>query len=213
LFQSKKTLCIQAILGAIKTMKKFGSIAAAFAFVVMLGTAALAQAPAGKLGWVDTGAFGDEKEGIVKYVNAYKALATEVKPRETELVNIQTKIQTIAADLQKAPAPGVPVDEKSLIAKRDEGERLARELEFKKKEYDAFVQRRGGEVLGPINADIGKALSDFGKQKGYVAIFDIDKLAQAGAILHLDTTANITKEFIIFYNARPAGAATASAPK
>lgn len=195
-------------------MKKFGSIAATFAFVVIFGTAAFAQATPGKIGWVDTGAFGDEKEGILKYVNAYKALAGEVKPRETELVGIQTRIQTISADLQKMQAnTAVPIDEKTALAKRDEGERLTRELEFKKKEYDAFVQRRGGEVLGPINADIGKALSDFGKAKGYVAIFDIEKLAQAGAILHLDATANITKEFIVFYNARPAGAATASTPK
>lgn len=195
-------------------MKKFGFIAAAFAFMVLLGSVAFAQAPAGKLGWVDTGAFGNEKEGILKYVNAYKALANEVKPRETELVGIQTKIQTISSDLQKMQAnTAVPIDEKAAISKRDEGERLSRELEFKKKEYDAFVQKRGGEILGPINADIGKALSDFGKQKGYIAIFDIDKLAQAGAILHLDATANVTKEFIIFYNARPAGAATASKPK
>jgi Skp family chaperone for outer membrane proteins len=196
-------------------MKKFGIFGAAFALMFLLGASAFAQAPATKIGWVDTGAFGDEKEGILKYINAYKALANEVKPRETELVGIQTKIQTIAkelSDMQRA-APAVPIKEDVARAKQDEGSRLERELEFKKKEYDAFVQKRGSEILGPINQDIGKALSDFGKQKGYVAIFDIDKLAQAGAILHLDSTANITKEFVIFYNARPAGAATASTPK
>jgi len=197
-------------------MKKFGSIAATLAFVVMFGTMAFAQgtAPAVKIGWVNTGDFGDEKAGILKYVNAYKALANEAKPRETELVGIQTKIQTISADLQKMQAnTAVPIDQNAAIAKRDEGERLTRELEFKKKEYDAFIQKRGGEVLGPINADIGKALADFGKQKGYVAIFDIDKLAQSGAILHLEPTADITKEFIVFYNARSPGAATASTPR
>jgi hypothetical protein len=64
-----------------------------------------------------------------------------------------------------------------------------------------------------VNQDIGKAIGEFGKVKGYTAIFDIDKLAQAGAILHLEPSANITKEFIVFYNARPAGAATAVTPK
>lgn len=195
-------------------MKKFGFVAAVLAIVMISGTAAFAQVQPGKIGWVDTGAFGDEKEGIVKYVNAYKALANEAKPRETELVGIQTKIQTIASDLQKMQAnTAVPIDPKAASAKQDEGERLSRELEFKKKEYDAWVQKRGGEILGPINQDIGKALADFGKQKGYIAILDIDKLAQAGAILHLDATANITKEFIVFYNARPVGAATASTPR
>lgn len=194
-------------------MKKFGSIAAAFAFVVFLGMSALAQAPAGKIGWVETGAFVDEKEGILKFINAYKALENEAKPRVAELTTLQTRIQKIAEDLQKPPAPGVPVKESDLIAKRDEGEKLAREFEFKKKEYEAWTQKRGSEVVGPVQADIGKALGDFGKSKGYMVIFDVDKLAQAGAIVHLDPAANITKEFITYYNARPAGAATAVAPK
>jgi Skp family chaperone for outer membrane proteins len=196
-------------------MKKFGFFSAAFLFVFMLGTTAFGQVqPPTKIGWIDTGAFSDEKAGIVKYVNAYKALANEAKPRETELIGIQTKIQTLSSELQKMTEnKAVPFDEKAALAKKDEGERLTRELEFKKKEYDAFVQKRGGEILGPLNQDIGNAIKDFSKQKGYVAIFDIDKLANAGAILHLDTTADVTKDFIAFYNARPAAATAATTPK
>jgi outer membrane protein len=197
-------------------MKKLGLFVSAFAFVMVLGVTAFGQVPVapGKIGWIDTGAFADEKAGIAKYVSAYKALATEAKPKETELVGIQTRIQTLSSELQKMTATtGVPFDEKAARTKRDEGERLARELEFKKKEYDAFVQKRGGEILGPVNQDIGKAIGEFGKQKGYTAIFDIEKLAQVGAILHLEATANVTKDFIAFYNQRPAGAATAATPK
>ena len=195
-------------------MKKFGFIAAALMFVFALGATAFGQnQPATRIGWIDTGAFSDEKEGIVKYVNAYKSLANEVKPRETELVGLQTKIQNIAKELQTPPPAGVPVNQQAMATKREEGERLTRELEFKKKEYDAFVQKRGGEILGPLNADIGKAIADFGKQKGYVAILDIEKLAQAGAILHLDAAANVTKEFVTFYNARPVAATASTTPK
>ena len=195
-------------------MKKFGFIAAALMFVFTFGATAFGQTqPPTKIGWIDTGAFSDEKEGIVKYVNAYKSLSNEVKPRETELVGIQTKIQNIAKELQTPPPAGVPVNQQAMATKREEGERLARELEFKKKEYDAFVQKRGGEILGPLNADIGKAIADFGKQKGYVAILDIGKLADAGAILHLDAGANVTKEFVTFYNARPAAATASTTPK
>jgi Skp family chaperone for outer membrane proteins len=195
-------------------MKKFGFLFGVFAFVLALAAAASAQVPVStKIGWIDTGAFSDEKAGIVKYVNAYKALANEVKPRETELVGIQTKIQTLSSDLQKmAENKAVPFDEKVALSKKEEGERLTRELEFKKKEYDAFVQKRGGEILGPLNADIGKAIADFGKQKGYTVIFDIEKLAQAGAILHLEPAADVTKDFITFYNARPAAATAAATP-
>ena len=197
-------------------MKKLGLFLSAFAFVMVLGVTAFSQVPAapGKIGWIDTGAFADEKAGIAKYVNAYKALATEAKPKETELVGIQTKIQTLAKELQdmQKAAPAVPIKPEVVTAKQSEGQRLERELKFKKEEYDAFIQRRGGEILGPVNQDIGRAISDFGKQKGYSAIFDIEKLAQVGAILHLEPTANVTKDFIAFYNARPAGAATAARP-
>lgn len=187
-----------------------------FAVIVFIAavSAVSAQTATGKIGWIDTGAFGDEKEGIKRFTNALTALGNEVKPKETELINLQTRINTIAEDIRKLTGtPGAVPTGDTLRAKQEEGARLQREFEFKKKEYDALLEKRTGEVLGPINQDIGKALDDFAKQKGYTAILDIDKLAQAGAILVLDPTAVITKEFITFYNARPAGAATASAPR
>ena len=136
-----------------------------------------------------------------------------MKPRVTELQSIQTKVQTIAKDLEALQKPGVPVDQKAILAKQDEGQRLQREFEFKKKEYDAAVEKRSGEVLGPVSADISKAIQDFAKAKGYAVVLDIAALASANAILALDPGANITKEFITYYNARPAGTATAVAPK
>ena len=104
-------------------MKKFGFIAAAFLSVFMLGGMAFGQAPAPtKIGWIDTGAFNDEKAGILKYVNAYKALANEAKPRETELIGIQTKIQTISKELQTMTEnKAVPFNEQAAYAKKDEG--------------------------------------------------------------------------------------------
>ncbi|MFL6468243.1 MAG: OmpH family outer membrane protein [Pyrinomonadaceae bacterium] len=200
-------------------MKKFGFIAVAVLFLSAFGMNVIGQtAPAtpvvAKVAWIDTSAFDDDKTGILKFVNAYKALANEAKPRETELVNIQTRVQTLSDELQKMQSnPAVPVDQKVALSKKDEGERLAREYEFKKKEYDAFIQKRGGEIIGPVNQDIGKAIEDFAKAKGYTMVFDIVKMAQTGVILHFDGSANVTKDFIAFYNARQTGAATAAAPK
>ena len=64
-------------------------------------------------------------------------------------------------------------------------------------------------MLGPIRLDIGNAIQEFTKKNGYVMIFDITKLNQA--ILGLDETADVTKQFITYYNARPA--TTAVVPK
>ena len=109
--------------------------------------------------------------------------------------------------------PAIPVDPKVAAAKQDEGQKLQREFEFNKKEYDAAVEKRSGEVLGPVSADISKAIQEFAKAKGYSVILDITALAQANVILALDGSSNVTKEFVTYYNARPAGTASTATPK
>lgn len=198
-------------------MKRISTIAVSFVFAAVFAVSAFAQAgaqpAASKIGWIDTGMFADDKEGVTRYMNALRALDGEMKPRLTELQTIQTRLKTLSDDLAKPVPAGVPVDQKALQSKQDEGQRLQREFEFKKKEYDASIEKRSGEVLGPVSADISKVIQEFAKQKGYAVILDIDKLGQAGVILALDQTANITKEFIVFYNARTPTTATTAAPR
>ncbi|MBX7170811.1 MAG: hypothetical protein K1X72_07625, partial [Pyrinomonadaceae bacterium] len=61
--------------------------------------------------------------------------------------------------------------------------------------------------------DIYKAVQEFSKQKGYMMILDIGKMADADIVMALDEKADVTKDFITFYNARPATTATTSTPK
>jgi Skp family chaperone for outer membrane proteins len=197
-------------------MKKISLLAVSFVFAAVFAVSTFAQAQpgSGKIGWIDTGAFADDKEGVTKYVSALKALDNELKPAVTELQTIQTRVKTLSDDLARMQSnPAVPVDQKAAQAKADEGQRLQREFEFKKKEYDARVEKRSGEVLGPVSADISKAIQEYSKAKGYTAILDINALAQANVILALDPLANITKEFIAYYNTRPATTATTATPK
>jgi len=195
-------------------MKRISLIAASFVFVAVFAVSAFAQTPATKIGWLDTGAFADEKEGVTKYINALKALDGEMKPRVTDLQTIQTKLKTLSDDIAKMTAnTAIPVDQKALASKQDEGQRLQREFDFKKKEYDAAVEKRSSEVLGPVSADISKAIQDFAKLKGYAVVLDIDKLAQANVLLVLDPAASITKEFIAYYNQRTPATATTTVPK
>ena len=200
-------------------MKRFTLLTVSIVFAALFAVSTFAQAgavpTASKIGWLDTGAFGDEKEGVTKYVAALKALDSEMKPRVADLTTLQTRIKTIADELtkiQNSPA-NVPIDQKAAQAKQDEGQDLQRTFDFKKKQYDAAVEKRSGEVLGPVSADISKAIQDYAKTKGYAVVLDINALAQQNAILALDATANITKDFIVYYNARPATTATTSAPK
>jgi len=113
-------------------MKKFSAVVFGLVFVALFAIAASAQVPAvQKIGWIDTGAFGDEKEGVTKYVNSLKALATEMKPRVTKLQGMQTRLKAISDELAKMNTanPAVPVDAKAAQAKQDEGEKLQRDFD------------------------------------------------------------------------------------
>lgn len=201
-------------------MKRISIVAVSFIFAALFAVSAFAQAGAqpapSKIGWIDTSAFADEKEGVTKYNNALKALQAEMKPRLTELQTIDGKIKTISDDLAKMQAnTAVPFDQKTALAKQDEGQKLQRDFDYKKKDYDAVLSKRSGEVLGPVSADISKAIQDFAKQKGYSVILDIAALANDNmiAILAMDASANVTKEFIAYYNTRPGTTATTTTPK
>jgi outer membrane protein len=194
-------------------MKTLRLIAVSFVFAAVLAVSAFAQttAPTGKFGLIDTRFF-DSKEGITKYVNAMTALDAEFKADFTNLQTMGTKIKTLQTEitnLQKQIQDGkVPVDEKSANAKVEEYERLGREYKFKEDDLKVRYQRREQVVMTPIRQDIGKALDEFAKKNGYSLILDGAKLDGAGLILAFDVNSDVTKEFITFYNARPATAAT-----
>lgn len=153
--------------------------------------------PDTKIAFVNTGAFDEEKGGITRYVNAMKALEREFKPRQDELNGINNRIKALADEITKLSGNSV-VDPKTIQAKNDEGERLQRDLKYKKEQADADFQRRYDEVVGPISQDIGKALDDFAKQRGITMILDISKLAPA--ILSINPAMDVTNAFIAEYN-------------
>jgi Skp family chaperone for outer membrane proteins len=199
--------------------KKISTIAAILMFAALFATNSFAQAQpaAAKIGWIVTAAFGDDKEGITKYVTANKSLDAEMLPRVNELKAIQTKLQTIADDIKKMQSnPAVPVNQQALAAKQDEGEKLQRDYEYKQKDAQAIYQSRREAVLGPITGAIFTALQEYAKTKGYGVIIDASTLGnpdQPSPILVLDPSANITKDFVTWYNARPATTATTAKPQ
>lgn len=169
------------------------------------GGAANTQVPDAKIAFIDTGAFSDDKGGITRFVNAMKSLEREFKPRQDELTTMQTKINAIADDIKKTQNVADP---KAIQAKQDEGERLVRELDFKKKDAEAAFQKRYQEVVGPISDDITKSIDGFRAARGYTMILDINRLAQMGAILSINDSVDVTKAFIAEYNSKnPATAA------
>ncbi len=198
-------------------MKRF-SLIAVFAILAAISSVSVsAQTPGFKVVVINTQAF-DGKDGIVKYTNAMSALETEFKPLDAELQTLVTKYQTLGKELKtlqdQITAGTVPVNQQAAQAKADEYQTL--ELTIKRKQEDGKVryEKRQPQVMGPILQDIGKAMQDFATAKGYDLILDAAKLDQQQILLaFIPAKVDVTKEFITFYNARPAGASTAAVPK
>lgn len=196
-------------------MKKISLFFAGLVFAAVFAGSAFAQTPAEiKIGVINTFAFGDEKLGITKYVNAAKSLDAEFAPAQLELETMAKKLSTLGKEIQtlREQAGKVPIDDKAANAKVEEAEKLQRDIKFKQEDAKARYERRQQAVLGPVTADIDRAITDFARQKGYTLIFDLAK--NEGLLLAIgDEKIDVTKDFIAFYNTKPAATATTAAPK
>ncbi len=193
-------------------MKTFRSIAAGFFFAAIFAVSAFAQTTTpstGKVVIVNTFAFGDEKNGIAKYITAKKTVDAEFKTVDADLQTMGTKLQALQKELQTLQSqananPAVPINQTTVNTKVEEYEKMGREFKFKQEDAKARYERRSQIVLGPVTQDILKSLQNFAKQKGYSIILDAAKLDEAGIILAVgDDKADVTKEFVAFFNSRP----------
>lgn len=202
--------------------------AISFVFAALFAVSAFAQgattpATPAKVMFINTFAF-EAKDGIKRYATAMTALETEFKPLTTDLANGRTKYATLQNEVksleEKLNAPAnaaVPIKKEDLqkqyIAKADEMTALETDMKRKAEDGNKRLERRRAEMLGPIMEDIGRAMQEFAKKNGYAVILDAAKLEQSGVLLAFDDTkADVTKEFITFYNARPAATAAVTRP-
>ena len=206
-------------------MRTFRLFAAASVFAALFAVSAFAQpnpaqpsATAGRIVVINTAAFGDEKAGITKYINAVKALNAELQPDITALQGMETKLQTMQKEFtglqEQAKKPNSPISEQTLRTKYEEIQNLDVDFKRKQEDFKNKSDRRSAQVLGSVTQDIMKAIQEFTKQKGYGLVLDAARLDAAQLILGYDEAkVDVTKEFIAFYNARPATTAAATTPK
>ena len=199
-------------------MKIFRLITANFIFAAVFAVSVFAQAQdAGKIGLVNTLAFEDSKGGIAKLVTASNSLESEFKQPATELETMYNRIQALQREIQgintqlSDPKTPAAVDKTKLQAtgqaKADEYERMGRDFKFKQEDLKARLDRRRQVVVGPVYQDVMKALQEFAVKNGYAIILDGARLEEAQILMAFNNKYDVTKEFIAFYNARPAGTA------
>jgi outer membrane protein len=194
-------------------MRTIRLAAASFIFAAIFAVSAFAQPGANvKVMFINTAAF-EAKDGITKYLNALSTLGREMEPLRAEIRTMVARFETLERDLSQmqtqinaATAATRPTLERQFAAKRDEYQTLEINIKRKQEDGKARFERRQAELISPVQQDISRVMQDFAKQKGYSVILDVSKLA--GAVLVYDEAkADVTKEFITFYNARTATAA------
>jgi outer membrane protein len=156
---------------------------------------------------IDISAFGDEKAGIGRLMNAYATLRREFKPRQDELQTLRTRYEALGKELEQIKNVS---DDKTLNAKAEQMQNLEKEIKRKGEDAQAAVQKREDELTSPVWDDINNALRAFASQRGISLIFEKSKLASNGLLFVVNDSVDITRAFIADYNQRnPASSAAA----
>src|SRR5258707_6914067 len=158
-----------------------------------------APVPDSRIALIDTTMFGDEKNGIWRYVDAAKSVQAEFKTRTDELQSIQTRLNALATEIQtlmKAPVP----DQKTIQAKQQQGATLQEEGKTKKDRLDEDISKRYEQVIAPISSQIGAAMDQFARQRGITMTLDASKLLPA--ILTVVPATDLTQAFINEFNSK-----------
>ncbi len=177
------------------------------AFSVCMAQAPTATPPAGtgRIGIVNPLLFTEEKEGagIARLKVAVKSVNDALKPLTDKMQADSSRLRSISAEIERlrgiAATPPATVNAKII-----EGQDLEKVLKRSDEDYKAQYERRYRQSVAPIFDDILRAMSDYAKQKGYAVILNGPKLEQDDLLMGFDERYDITADFIVFFNARPA---------
>ena len=180
--------------------------AAVLAVSVSVSANAQPAAPM-KIMFIDTSLFG-EKDGINRYIAGLGTIEKELNPLQAEITTMGTRMNTLRTELAKMQeqaktATGAARDTLIRQAQTSSDEYQLLDTQIKRKQEDgkARLERRRPEVLNPILKDIRVAMGEFARQKGYDVMLDISKLDPA-ILFYDEPKVDVTKAFIVFYNAR-----------
>jgi Skp family chaperone for outer membrane proteins len=136
-------------------------------------------APPSGVAIVDSGEFTDSKTGIQRVVAALGQLDVKNQGINKELKDMQTRLQTLRADIQNKRL----VQDPKITAQQAEDAQAASDKEM-------------ASALGPLQQDIQNALGVYAKAHGIFLVIDAGRVP----LVYADDSIDITKEFIADYN-------------
>jgi outer membrane protein len=168
-------------------------------------TQATVAVPDSKMAMIYSDAFMDPKNGIAKFNTLLTTLNREFQPRQTDLQNLQTRIQTLNKEINDTQNVADPT---ALRQKRDQLETLNTELKRKSEDAEAAYNKRRQDIFMPLQQDIGKALEAFAKARGITVIVDGSQVP----VVYASDNIDITRAFINEFNSKNPATAAVTTP-
>jgi len=161
--------------------------------------------PDSKMAMIYSDAFLDPKTGIARFNTLLSTLNREFQPRQTELQNLQTRINTLTKEISDTQAVAAP---EAIRQKRDQLEQANTELKRKAEDAEAAYNKRRSDIFTPLQQDIGKALEVFAKARGITVIVDGSQVP----VVYAADSIDITRAFINEFNSKNPATAAVTTP-
>ena len=152
--------------------------------------------PPSRIALIDTEMFGDEKKGILRYVDAVKSIQPQFAAQNQELQNLQNRMNALAEEIRKLSQ--TPANERMIQSKQEEGNRLRQDFNTKRQRLSEDFEKRFQEVTAPISEQIGKAMDQFARERAITMTLDLSKMLPA--MLTAIPAVNVTDAFIADFN-------------
>ncbi len=173
------------------------------------GTGAQAPVPAGKIAVIYSEAFQDPKEGIAKFVVTLNKVNAEFKAVQDDLTQTAARLRTMQDEINKLQQGTPAATPQQIQAKIDQFDEQKKAYDRKGEDAKANYARRRGELLGPLQEEVGKALDSFGKAHGIMMILDGSQLP----LIYAADGVDVTRAFIAEYNSKNPATTTAATPR
>ncbi|MFN2531656.1 MAG: OmpH family outer membrane protein [Pyrinomonadaceae bacterium] len=161
--------------------------------------------PDSKMALIYSDAFLDPKNGIARFSTLLGTLNREFQPRQTELTNLQQRMNTLAKEISDTQAVADP---KALAQKQDTLDQLKKDYQRKGEDAEAAYNRRRQEIFAPLQEDIGKALEAYAKARGITVIVDGSQVP----VVYAAESVDITRAFISEFNSKNPATASVTQP-
>ena len=148
--------------------------------------------PDSKMAVIYSDAFLDPKTGIAKFNLLLGTLNREFQPRQSELQGLQTRLNTLAKEIDDQSAVA---SAESLRQKREQLAQMNTDFKRKGEDAEAAYAKRRQEIFLPLQQEIGKALETFAKARGINLIVDGSQVPMVYAADALDITTAFITEF------------------